>query len=136
MKLHLSNPQKIRILAVFTTAPVGVLACVLFLVYRAEALNTNDGTWKYTALLLCNVAETDVAIIVSCAPGFANFTKAYLGSYSESIVSRDNSGRKLKSYLNGPKTDKELESLRNSYLIHSTIQTCFKARNMSLRSKY
>ncbi|KAI0441101.1 hypothetical protein F4803DRAFT_563281 [Xylaria telfairii] len=78
MKLHLSTEKKIRLLAVFTVAVVGVLACVLSLVYRVEAIDTNDGTWKYTALLLCNVVETDVAIIVSCTPGFANFTRTYL----------------------------------------------------------
>ncbi|KAI0196387.1 hypothetical protein F4808DRAFT_439918 [Astrocystis sublimbata] len=78
MKLHLSTRKKVRLIAVFTTALIGVLACVLSLVYRIQALDTNDGTWKYTALLICNLVEIDVAIIVSCTPGFANFTKVYM----------------------------------------------------------
>ncbi|KAI0424758.1 hypothetical protein F5Y09DRAFT_335520 [Xylaria sp. FL1042] len=110
MKLSLSTPKKIRILAVFTTALVGVLACVLSLVYRAEALNTNDGTWKYTALLLCNVVETDVAIIVSCAPGFANFIRACLMKYSNRFGNGNDSGEKLESNPNRPRTGNGLKN--------------------------
>jgi hypothetical protein len=55
---------------------------VLSLVYRVDAMGTNDGTWKYTSLLICGVVETDVAIIVSCAPGFANFTRVYISELS------------------------------------------------------
>ncbi|KAI5855028.1 hypothetical protein GGS23DRAFT_470600 [Durotheca rogersii] len=78
MSLNLSTKKKIQILAVFTTAAVGVVASVLSLVYRVEALDTNDGTWKYTSLLICSVVENHVAIIVSCTPGFANFTRVYV----------------------------------------------------------
>lgn len=56
----------------------GVIASVLSLVYRAEAMHTDDGTWKYTAVLICAVVENDVAIIVSCTPGFANFTRVHI----------------------------------------------------------
>lgn len=56
----------------------GVVASVLSLVYRVAAIGTNDGTWKYTSLLICSVVESDVAIIVSCAPGFAKFTRTYV----------------------------------------------------------
>jgi hypothetical protein len=51
---------------------------VLSLVFRVEAMHTNDGTWKYTSLLICAVVENDVAIIVSCTPGFVNFTRIYI----------------------------------------------------------
>lgn len=51
---------------------------MLSLVYRVAAIGTNDGTWKYTSLLICSVVESNVAIIVSCSPGFANFTKVYV----------------------------------------------------------
>ncbi|KAI0009142.1 hypothetical protein F4779DRAFT_628052 [Xylariaceae sp. FL0662B] len=78
MRLHLSTKKKIQLLAVFITGVVGVIASVLSLVYRVEAMNTNDGTWKYTPLLICSVVETDVAIIVSSMPGVANFARVYL----------------------------------------------------------
>ncbi|KAK8050928.1 hypothetical protein PG993_002313 [Apiospora rasikravindrae] len=78
VRLQLSKKRKIQILGVFTTALVGVVASVLSLVYRVEAMDTNDGTWKYTALLICSVVENDVAIFVSCAPGFAKFTRLYI----------------------------------------------------------
>lgn len=54
---------------------------MLSLVYRVEAINAVDGTWKYTALLMCSVVENDVAIIVSCTPGFANFTRLYVSKW-------------------------------------------------------
>ena len=54
-----------------------MIASVLSLVYRVAAIGTNDGTWKYTSLLICSVVESNVAIVVSCAPGFANFMKSY-----------------------------------------------------------
>ncbi|RWA07969.1 hypothetical protein EKO27_g7134 [Xylaria grammica] len=63
LKLHLSTKQKIQLLAVFATAAIGVLASVLSLVYRVEALSTSDKTWAYTSLNLTNVVEADVAII-------------------------------------------------------------------------
>ncbi|TVY80891.1 hypothetical protein LSUE1_G004336 [Lachnellula suecica] len=78
LKLHLSTKKKIQLLVVFTTALVGVVASVLSLVFRVEAIGTNDGTWKYTSLLICSVVEIDVAIIVSCTPGFVNFTRVYI----------------------------------------------------------
>lgn len=51
---------------------------MLSLVYRVAAIGTSDGTWKYTSLLICSVVKSNVAIIVSCAPGFANFIKVYV----------------------------------------------------------
>ncbi|OTA55245.1 hypothetical protein K449DRAFT_306030, partial [Hypoxylon sp. EC38] len=78
LRLQLSTKKKVQLLAVFTTALVGVMASVLSLVYRIEALDTDDGTWKYTSLLICSVVENDVAIIVSCTPGVANFTRVYV----------------------------------------------------------
>ncbi|KUI58462.1 hypothetical protein VP1G_05744 [Cytospora mali] len=66
VRLHLSTRKKLQLLVVFTTAVV------------VEAINTDDGTWKYTSLLICTVVENNVAIIVSCTPGFANFTRIHI----------------------------------------------------------
>ncbi|KAI9167950.1 Cholesterol 7-alpha-monooxygenase [Paramyrothecium foliicola] len=78
LRLNLSTKRKVQLLCVFITALVGVVASVLSLVYRVEAIDTTDGTWKYTSLVICNVVENDVAIIVSSTPGFANFARLYL----------------------------------------------------------
>lgn len=51
---------------------------MLSLVYRVQAMNTKDGTWKYTSLVICTVVENNVAIIVSSTPGFANFMTVYI----------------------------------------------------------
>jgi len=58
------------------------MASVLSLVYRVEAMDTNDGTWKYTTLLICNIVENDVAIIVASTPGCVNFTRLYIPKLS------------------------------------------------------
>ncbi|KAI8948066.1 hypothetical protein F4801DRAFT_475261 [Xylaria longipes] len=131
MKLHLSMKKKIRLLAVFTVAAVGVLACILSLVYRVEAVNTNDGTWKYTSLLLCNVVETVLAIIVSCTPCFANFTRAYLPKLEifKSLRSSTNSDVKFKDDPNKSRTGKWLKNpashssdrLKDTYILQSTL---------------
>ncbi|VUC35733.1 unnamed protein product [Clonostachys rosea] len=78
MRLQLSPKRKFQILTVFVTALLGVIAGALSLVYRVQAIGTNDGTWKYTALVICTVVENDVSIIVCNTPGFANFTRTYI----------------------------------------------------------
>jgi hypothetical protein len=41
-------------------------------------MDTEDGTWKYTSLVICTVVENNVAIVVSSTPGFANFIEVYI----------------------------------------------------------
>ncbi|KAI0451249.1 hypothetical protein F5B21DRAFT_516870 [Xylaria acuta] len=131
MKLHLSTEKKIRLLAVFTVAAVGVIACVLSLAYRIGALGTSDITRMDTTLLICNVVEADVAIIASCTPGFANFTRTYLPKLEifKSLCSSTNSGLQFKYDPNRPRTGKRLKRpvnyssnvLDDAYILQSTM---------------
>lgn len=94
-------------------------------------MDTNDGSWKYTALLLCNVVETDVAIIVSCTPGFAKFTRAYLprlGLFKSPRSSINDSGIKFNDDLNRPRAEKWLKNRETLRLTYSTIAICSKAQ--------
>ncbi|RYC55847.1 hypothetical protein CHU98_g10372 [Xylaria longipes] len=119
MKLHLSMKKKIRLLAVVTVAAV------------VEAVNTNDGTWKYTSLLLCNVVEADLAIIISCTPGFANFARAYLPKLEifKSLRSSTDSDVKFKDDPNMSRTGKWLKNpashssdiLKDTYILQNTL---------------
>jgi hypothetical protein len=61
-------------------------------------MNTNDLTWKETLILMFSVVESDVAIIVSCTPGFVKFTKVYV---SELLIVKS-----LRSSLGGNKPSK------------------------------
>jgi hypothetical protein len=92
-----------------------VIASALSLVYRVEALDTNDGTWKYTSLLICSVVENYVAIIVSCAPGFAKFTRLYIAELGMIKSLRSSFTRSLGSAAvptNKPLNDHKVEPRR------------------------
>lgn len=80
---------------------------MLSLVYRAEAINTNDGTWKYTALLICSVVENGVAIMVSCAPGCAKFSRVYVSEWK--VI------KSLRSTLGGSNNSKSGEKSKPSW---------------------
>ncbi|KAI0096832.1 hypothetical protein F4776DRAFT_658568 [Hypoxylon sp. NC0597] len=139
MRLQLSTKKKVQLLAVFTTALVGVMASVLSLVYRVEALDTDDGTWKYTSLLICSVVETDVAIIVSCTPGVANFTRVYVSELRIIKSLRSNLGGSSsgKSSMNqkedpnrprtkngfGKQENHQFDVLSDSFILKSTSST-------------
>jgi hypothetical protein len=114
-------------------------------VYRIQAIDTNDGTWKYTSLLICNVVENNVAIIVGCTPSFVKFSRVYLSELSivKSLRSTftgnsDNSSGSTKKYLweqqanpNRPRTrintrrkeSHELDGLRSNFLNLSTTES-------------
>ncbi|TGJ87202.1 hypothetical protein E0Z10_g1536 [Xylaria hypoxylon] len=115
MKLHLPTKKKIQVLAVFTTASVGVLASILSLVYRVAALEMNDVTWSYTSIVIWNVVETDVAIIASCTPGFASFIRTYIPKLEvfKSLGSNDNSDANLNHDLDKLGAEKGFRRLVN-----------------------
>ncbi|KAH7324459.1 hypothetical protein B0I35DRAFT_424232 [Stachybotrys elegans] len=108
LRLNLSTKRKIQLVCVFLTALVGVVASVLSLVYRVEAIDTNDGTWQYTSLVICNVVENDVALIVSSTPGFANFARLYLSELGIiRTISSTFSGSGSRTRMYKPSRDRE-----------------------------
>ncbi|KAK3689097.1 hypothetical protein B0T22DRAFT_377891 [Podospora appendiculata] len=77
-KLRLHRRKKIRLLAVFGTAAVGVATSVVALVFRVQLLKPGDSTWQQACLAMCVVAENNVAIIVGSMPAFASFMRVHV----------------------------------------------------------
>ncbi|KAK4168989.1 hypothetical protein QBC43DRAFT_284242 [Cladorrhinum sp. PSN259] len=83
MKLSMSSRKRGQVVAVFSTALMGVVAAVVSLVYRVLEMNdAHDSTWKLYIILLCTVVELNVAIVVACAAGFSRFVRVYLSQCS------------------------------------------------------
>ncbi|KAK3994805.1 hypothetical protein QBC44DRAFT_322110 [Cladorrhinum sp. PSN332] len=79
IKLKMSSRKRKQVIAVFSTALMGVVACVVSLVYRVlEMQDMHDSTWKLYIILLCTVVELNVAIIVASVPGFSRYVRVYL----------------------------------------------------------
>ncbi|KAK3317337.1 hypothetical protein B0T19DRAFT_405038 [Cercophora scortea] len=77
-RLRLHRRKKIRLLAVFGTAAIGVATSVVALVFRVELLKPGDSTWQQACLAMCVVAENNVAIIVGSMPAFASFMRVHV----------------------------------------------------------
>ncbi|KAK4220535.1 hypothetical protein QBC38DRAFT_378779 [Podospora fimiseda] len=79
MKLKMSSRKRNQVIAVFSTALMGVIACLVSLVFRVyEMKHINDSTWNLYIILLCTVVELNVAIIVASVPGFSRFVRVHL----------------------------------------------------------
>ncbi|RHZ58925.1 uncharacterized protein CDV56_103076 [Aspergillus thermomutatus] len=77
-KLQLPPKKRWQILAIFSTAMMGIVASVIALVYRIRLLTTTDTTFTQSALFICVNVENNVAIIVSSMPFFATFFKSHV----------------------------------------------------------
>ncbi|KAL2273699.1 hypothetical protein FJTKL_04154 [Diaporthe vaccinii] len=75
LRLHLPSRKRIQLMAVFSTAILGIVASLVCLVYRVESLSDTDSTWLMGVLMICNQVELAVAIIVSSMPGFVSFVR-------------------------------------------------------------
>ncbi|KAK4222513.1 hypothetical protein QBC38DRAFT_489724 [Podospora fimiseda] len=79
MKLKMSPRKRKQVIAVFSTALMAVIACIISLVFRVfEMKHINDSTWNLYIILLCTVVELNVAIIVASVPGFSRFVRVHL----------------------------------------------------------
>ncbi|TVY48328.1 hypothetical protein LOCC1_G001473 [Lachnellula occidentalis] len=81
-RLNIPFNRRLQIIGVFATALIGVIASVLSLVYRIRILNKTDDLWWQTITAICALVETNVAIIVSCMPAFAQLLKVHVGGSS------------------------------------------------------
>ncbi|ROW13614.1 hypothetical protein VPNG_04561 [Cytospora leucostoma] len=71
--LKLESRRKQKLLCVFGTALLGVIASVLGLVYRIALMHTEDGTWSEARVFMCIVTENFISLIVACMPSFVHF---------------------------------------------------------------
>ncbi|KAI0100870.1 hypothetical protein GGR51DRAFT_531253 [Nemania sp. FL0031] len=82
-KLNISSSKKKQLVAVFTTALLGVAASIIALFYRVKLLNNADNTWQTASVSIAIMVENNVAPIVGSMPAFATFVKVYV---SESTI--------------------------------------------------
>ncbi|KAK7734723.1 hypothetical protein SLS53_007829 [Cytospora paraplurivora] len=71
--LKLESRRKQKLLCIFGTALLGVIASVLGLVYRIALMHTEDGTWSEARVFMCIMAENFISLIVACMPSFVRF---------------------------------------------------------------
>ncbi|KAL4930914.1 uncharacterized protein BDV17DRAFT_28163 [Aspergillus undulatus] len=67
--------KRLQIMAVFSTAFMGVIASVGALIFRIRLKTTSDGTYAQGENFICTNVENSVAIIVSSMPAAAKFIR-------------------------------------------------------------
>ncbi|KAL5046071.1 hypothetical protein BDW71DRAFT_70257 [Aspergillus fruticulosus] len=67
--------KRLQIMAVFSTAMLGVIASVMALVYRIRLRTTSDTTYTQSQLFICVNVENNIAIIVSSMPAVSKFVR-------------------------------------------------------------
>lgn len=77
-KLQLPRKKRWKLLIIFSTAMMGIVASVIALVFRIQLLTTSDTTYTQSALFICVNVENNVAIIVSSMPFFAAFFRSHV----------------------------------------------------------
>ncbi|CAH0024647.1 unnamed protein product [Clonostachys rhizophaga] len=80
--LNLKTSKRIQLAFVFGTALMGVIASVIGLALRVPLLTSEDSSWVQGQVFICIMVEIYIAVIVSCLPAFANFSKVYISSSS------------------------------------------------------
>ncbi|VUC34989.1 unnamed protein product [Clonostachys rosea] len=80
--LNLKTRKRIQLAFVFGTALMGVIASVIGLALRVPLLTSEDSSWVQGQVFICIMVEIYIAVIVSCLPAFANFSKVYISSSS------------------------------------------------------
>ncbi|KAI5927351.1 hypothetical protein F4810DRAFT_706720 [Camillea tinctor] len=76
--LNLGLHKRLQLTFVFGTALMGVIASVTGLAVRVPVMTTEDITWMEARVFICIAVELYIAIIVSCMPAFANFTRRHI----------------------------------------------------------
>ncbi|RAK94387.1 hypothetical protein BO79DRAFT_261503 [Aspergillus costaricaensis CBS 115574] len=75
-QLQMAHRRRLQLLAVFSTAMMGIVASVCALVFRVRLKTTADTSYVQSALFICVIVENNVAIIVSSMPFFPAFLRA------------------------------------------------------------
>ncbi|KAJ3579985.1 hypothetical protein NPX13_g576 [Xylaria arbuscula] len=78
IRLKMSLGRRLQLVAIFTTALAGIVASVGSLAYRVILLHSDDRIWQQNIVTIFALVETNVAIIVSCMPAFAQMLKVHV----------------------------------------------------------
>ncbi|OTB00282.1 hypothetical protein M426DRAFT_39596, partial [Hypoxylon sp. CI-4A] len=76
--LNMNFSKKLQIIALFTTAFMGIVASVACLAFRVGILLLGDGTWQAGRLSIVIIVEINVAIMVGSLPAFTRFLRIYI----------------------------------------------------------
>ncbi|KAI1345672.1 hypothetical protein F5Y01DRAFT_322979 [Xylaria sp. FL0043] len=71
-RLQIENERRFQLIAIFSTALLGVAASIVSLVFKVKILSSTDSAWLAGASSLASLIETNIAIIVGCMPAFAH----------------------------------------------------------------
>ncbi|KAI8948542.1 hypothetical protein F4801DRAFT_581300 [Xylaria longipes] len=70
--LEMEIERRIQLIAIFSTALLGVAASIVSLVFKVRILSSTDSAWLAGASSLASLIETNIAIIVGSMPAFAH----------------------------------------------------------------
>ncbi|KAI0398836.1 hypothetical protein F4802DRAFT_611348 [Xylaria palmicola] len=80
-RLEMEIERRFQLIAIFSTALLGVAASIVSLVFKVKILSSTDSAWLAGATSLASLIETNIAIIVGCMPAFAHVAnKKMIGS--------------------------------------------------------
>ncbi|KAI0868548.1 hypothetical protein GGS24DRAFT_207496 [Hypoxylon argillaceum] len=71
-RLQIEKERRLQLIAIFSTALLGVAASIVSLVFKVRILSSTDSAWLAGASSLSSLIETNIAIIVGCMPAFAH----------------------------------------------------------------
>ncbi|GAB1310565.1 Rhodopsin domain-containing protein [Madurella fahalii] len=120
--------KRLKVVALFSTAFLAVVANAVSLVYRIFNMsNSSDRTWKVAAMMLCILVEMHVTIIVGSVPGFSKFWRVYVARWAPIKTLRSQlygSGRatlsrpasQINNTRNKPRTGREDGPAQHRYL--------------------
>lgn len=77
LKLKMPLSKRIQLVALFSTALMGLVASVVCMVFRIKLLGLNDSAWQSGKVAIPILIENNVAIIVGSMPAFASFLRNY-----------------------------------------------------------
>ncbi|KAK4163960.1 hypothetical protein QBC43DRAFT_318474 [Cladorrhinum sp. PSN259] len=75
LRLQMPTGKKLGVLAIFLTGLIAVVCSAVGLYYRHQLSFTPDVNWNEGAFIIMSIVECNVAIICSCMPALASFSR-------------------------------------------------------------
>ncbi|KAK4203385.1 hypothetical protein QBC40DRAFT_274690 [Triangularia verruculosa] len=75
LKLQMPPRKKLGVLVIFLTGLIAVVCSAVGLYYRYQLSFTPDVNWNEGAFIIMSIVECNVAIICSCMPALASFSR-------------------------------------------------------------
>ncbi|KAL4786386.1 hypothetical protein BJX76DRAFT_355112 [Aspergillus varians] len=120
--------KRLQIMAVFSTAMLGVVASVMALVYRIRLRTTSDTTYTQSQLFICVNVENNIAIIVSSMPAVANFVRSNMleSAFVKSLHSKMSwsSGEDASDATNRPSSSSKSRKKPRANMLEEGLGQC------------